>query len=219
MPKKAAEIISRCPLSAAVTANAKSGPELERYIEHIARRECRGIEPQAVRALAALCGDNLMLICSEIKKMAALAEYAAITAEHVEALGIRTAEAGVYRMIGAIERGRLAEAVDTLCDMMDDLGEPLAVTAALNAAFINLYRARIARETGRPMGYLCDAFGYKKGDRRMAIAYERSAGYSVGQLERIIGILYGLDVKLKSSSVAARYLIEQKVVELSLATQ
>lgn len=213
--KKATEIVALCKDGAVVSVTAKSGIELERYIEHIAKREGCEIEIPALRAIAALCGDDLLLVSNEIKKVAALSNYATITAAHVEALGIRTAEAGVYQMLSAIESGDTKKAASVLKDMLDDLNEPLAITSILNTAFINLYRARVAREKGRPKSYLYEAFDYKKGDRKVSIAYERSNGYSRKKLEYIIKLLYELDLKLKSSAVDARYIVEQKIIELS----
>lgn len=214
LSKRAQEFAALWPDSATVLANAKTGLELERYIEHIAKRENCAIEPPAIRALAALCGDDLLLISGEIKKMAALSGYHVITKDHVEALGVRTAEAGVYKMIGAIEAGRTKEALAELEDMLDNLSEPLAVTGALNTALVNLYRARVARDRGRPIQFLYENFEYKNGDRRVAIAYERSAKYSSKQLERMITLLYDLDLRLKSSAVDSRTIIEQAVVAL-----
>lgn len=212
--KKTLDMAALCPDGAVVLANAKTGQELGRYIENIARREHCVMEPPAARALATLCGDDLLLISGEIKKLAALCDYGTVTLAHVEALGIRTAEAGVYKLIGAVEAGRTREALAELEDMLDNLSEPLAITAVLNTAFVNLYRARVARDRGRPIQFLYDNFDYKKGDRRVAIAYERSTKYNREQLERMIGLLFYLDLRLKSSIVDSKTIIEQTVVAL-----
>ena len=215
MPKKALDIVSLCGDSAAVSVNAKSGFELERYIEHIAKKEDCEIEPPAVKALVLLCGDDLLMISNEIKKLAALSGYTTILARHVEELGVRTAESGVYQMISAIEKGNVRDAAAILKNMLDDLQEPLAITAALNTAFINLYRARVAKDKGRPLSYLYEAFNYKKSDRKVSIAYEQAGRYSTEKLERIIKLLYDLDKKLKSSVVDSRLIVEQNVIELA----
>lgn len=214
-PKKAIDLLGIQQNSALVAVTAKTGIELERYIEHIARREGCEIEVPATRELVSLCGEDLLLISNEIKKIAALGNYTTITKEHVEQLGIRTAEAGVYQMISAIETGNTRAALAVLKTMLDDLNEPLAITAALNAAFINLYRARLIREKGRPQGDMFELFDYRKGDRKVSIAFERCDRYSRQKLEHIIGLLYALDLKLKSSKIDRRYIIEQKVVELA----
>lgn len=213
--KKMTDFMAVNQSSAIVTVPVKTGVELERFIEHIARRESCEIEVPALREIVLLCGDDLLLISNEIKKLAALSGYTTITKQHVEKLGIRTAEAGVYQMINAIENGNTKGAVAVLKTMLDDLSEPLSITAALNTAFINLYRARLIREKGRRQNDMAELFQYKKGDRKLSIAFERCSAYSRQKLERIILLLYDLDKQLKSSTVDARYLIEQKVVELS----
>lgn len=215
VPKATQELASLSAQSALVTAQAKEGAELLRYIGHIAKREGCDIESAAGRDIAALCGEDLQLISSEIKKLAALSDYTTITAAHVEQLGVRTAEAGVYKMLSALENGDMRGAMRLLRDMLDDLAEPLAVTSVLNTAFINLYRARLTRDAGHSINYLSDHFDYKKGDRRLAIAYDRCRNYSLEKLERIIGILFCLDNALKSSVVELRYLLEQRVAEIA----
>ena len=213
--KNTLDFISSVESSAVVSVNFKTGAELERYITAIAKRENCEIETAAIRQLVILCGDDLMLISNEIKKLAALADYSAITIEHVKALGIRTAEVGVYEMISAIESKNVSRAVTVLKTMLDDLNEPLAITAALNAAFINLYRARLVRDSGRTINYLIEEFGYKKGDRKVSIAFDRCSSYTVDKLEKIIAMLYILDAKLKSSAVDQRYVIEHKITEIA----
>lgn len=215
VPKALLDIASASRDSTLVTVTAKTGAELLRYIGHIAKREGCDIEAAAEKKLAALCGDDLLLISNEIRKMAALSDYTTITQEHVAALGVRTAEAGVYQMLSAIEAGNTQQAAALLRDMLGDQFEPLAVAAVLNTAFINLYRARLTRDAGHSMQYMVEHFDYRKGDRKVAIAYERCLKYSGNKLERIIGILYRLDRALKSSAVDARYILEQRVVEIS----
>lgn len=215
VPKTLQDIAALNKDSALVTVTSKEGAELLRYIGHIASREGCEIDPKAEREIAALCGDDLQLISSELKKLAALADYKTITKEHVDALGIRTAEAGVYKMLSALESGDTRQASALLQDMLDDLSEPLSITAVLNTAFINLYRARLTRDAGHSMNYMVDHFNYRKGDRRLSIAYDRCLRYPVKKLERVIGILSSLDRELKSSVVDTRYILERRVVEIS----
>lgn len=215
VPKWLQELAALQPDGALVTVSAKEGGQLLRYIGAIAKREGCAIEPAAERAIAALCGDELQLISSEIKKLAALCDYTTITTAHVEALGVRTAEAGVYKMLSAIEAGNTRQATALLRELLDDLSEPLSVTAVLNTAFINLYRARLVRDAGHTMQYMADHFGYKKGDRKVSIAFENCLRYPLATLERIIDMLWQLDRALKSSAVEPRFILEQRVIELA----
>ncbi|MEA5050240.1 MAG: DNA polymerase III subunit delta [Oscillospiraceae bacterium] len=214
VPKKSLQLLDGCRRSAVVTATAKAGGELSGYIAAIAKQAGCTIDDRAADRVGELCAGDLLLAENEIGKLAALSGYGEIRREHVDTLCVRTPEAGVFDMIGAIERGDAKKAMAVLADMLDERTEPLAVTGALNTAFINLYRARLARDSRRGEQALFDLFNYKKNDRKVSIAYERSARYTERQLAGIIELLYGLDKKLKSTAADKRFVLEQGVVRL-----
>ncbi len=201
--------------SALVTVLQKSGSEILGYIEKIAAREGATISDKNAGRVAELCANDLLLVNNEIVKLAAYAGYGEIKAEHIEALCIRTAESGVYDMIGFIERNDMKNAVRVLSEMLDERTAPLAISSALNTAFINLYRARVTRDAKKGEVTMFSLFDYKKGDRKVSIAYERSGRYTQKQLAEIIHILYSLDVKLKSSAVDKRYILEQGIIKVA----
>ncbi len=214
---KALDFFSKQPRSAVVAAMTKEGAELRRYIQQIAKAEGCAINDRALQELTTLCGEDLLLIQSEIKKLAGLANYTEITEKQVEAIGVRSAEIGVYRMLSALERGKTAEVMAMLGTMLDDRTESLAIVAVVSTAFVNLYCARLVREQRKPLAEVIERFNYKKGDRKISIAYDNCMKYAIAKLERILGILCDLEMQLKSSPVPHRTILEQKMAEICLA--
>ncbi|MEG2633989.1 MAG: DNA polymerase III subunit delta [Oscillospiraceae bacterium] len=213
--KKVEGFVSSCPNGVIVEAVAKKGYELENYIANLIKKHGCTAADAVSKDIAELCGDDLMLINNEAAKLAALSDYGEITSEHVKTICIRSAEAGVYDMIGKIERKDARGALLVLGDMLDNRTAPLMITAALNIAFINYYRARLAREKRYSDKKLIELFDYKPNDRKVSIAFERCPKFSIKQLERIIAILYELDTKLKSSTVDERVIIEYHIARLA----
>lgn len=213
--KKVEELISKNTKSASVTVAQKTGSEIVVYIDKIAKREGCEISSNNAARVAEMCGNDLMLINNEMKKLAAFCDYKEIKKEHIDELCIRTAEAGVYDMISFIERNDSRNAIRILGEMLDERTEPLMISAALNTAFINLYRARLIREKKQGENTMFELFDYKKGDRKVGIAFERSGKYTLKQLNAIIQTLYELDVRLKSSAVDKRLVIEEQIVKVA----
>lgn len=213
--KTTESFVANIKKSAIVTVLQKSGTDILGYIEKIAAREGATISDKNASHVAELCANDLLLINNEIIKLAAYADYGEIKAEHIEKLCIRTAESGVYDMISFIERNDTRNAIRVLSEMLDERTAPLAISSALNTAFINLYRARLARDEKKGEAALFSLFDYKKGDRKVSIAYERSGRYTQKQLAEIINILYGLDVKLKSSVAEKRYILEEGIIKVA----
>lgn len=215
--KKTEQFIALCPDSALVEVSAKKGYELENYIAALIKRAGCTARDSVTKRMAELCGDDLMLISNEVNKLAAACDYGEITIAAVDELCVRTTEAGVYDMLSKIERGDTAGAMALLGAMLDDRTAPLMITAALNTAFINYYRARLAREQKKSEKQLFELFAYKKGDRKVSIAYERCTKFGLPQLEQAILILSELDLRLKSSVVDGRILLEAGVARLLCA--
>ncbi len=215
--KKTEQFVALCPDSVLVEVSAKKGFELDNYIASLIKRSGCTARDSVAKRISELCGDDLMLISNEVNKLAAACGYGEITVELVDALCVRTTEAGVYDMISKIERGDVAGAMSLLCAMLNDRTAPLMITAALNTAFINYYRARLARDKRLPEKQLFSLFDYKSGDRKVSIAYERCTKFGTAQLEQAICILSELDLSLKSSSVDGRIVLETGVARLVYA--
>ncbi len=151
----------------------------------------------------------------EVEKLSALSGYTEITKQHIDELGIKNIETSVFDMISAIERKNIQKALIVLKDMLDLRVEPLMITGALNTAYVNLYRAKIATKYRKSEGDIFSRFDYKKGDRKVSIAFSRVSGYSLEALKRIIEILMKLDITLKSSNVDKKLILEINIIKLA----
>ncbi len=215
VPKSLVELVGECRDSAVVTCERAAVNPAAAAARMIKNEGCSACD-RVVSEIVERCGDDLMSMSNEIKKLASLASGGEITAEHVRALCISGCEDNVYAMLSALEAGRIKDALAVLEDMLDMKTDPLMISSTMNIAFLNSYRARLAKEKGLPVRYLEDSFGYKKNDRRLAVAMSRCGRYSVRQLERIIELLYELDAKLKSSKAEGRIVLEQYIVRIAL---
>ena len=216
VPKSLSGLVGKCRSSAIVNCE-RGAVNLPAAISRMVEREGCTASDRVVRMLCDRCADDLMLARGEVSKLAALANYGEITVQHVEALAVRIPEDNVYEMVSALERGDVKTALATLADMLSQRIQPIFISSALNTAFINSYRARLAKDRGLSEAWLTEHFSYKKGDRRLAVAMSRCGRYSIPQLEHILAVLYDLDVRLKSSRVDRGILLERGVIRLALA--
>ena len=179
----------------------KEGTELLHEIELIAQENGATIERKAAEKLAELCLGELSLIEGEAVKAAAFSGYTAIKPEHIEKLTARTVDAGVFDIIKAAGAKDVRTAMRCLGEMLSNHEEPIAIAAALNANYINYYRALLLKKSGRKLADMYELYGYKKTDVKPKIAYERCGVYTLQQLEKIIDILFDFDSRVKSSRV------------------
>ena len=213
--KKGEQIVSACNNSAVITACSKQGTELTRYVLSQIKKNGASASPNIAMLIAERCGEDLQITNNEIEKLAAFCNYGEIKREHVEDICIRTAEVGVYDMLGCLERGNIKKAFALLCEMLDEQTEPLIISSVLNTAFINLYRCRLARDYGMSQSSIASMFDYRVGDKKLSISYNSCMRYSLSMLENILLTLRALDRELKSSAVEKRILLEKRVSEIA----
>lgn len=195
----------------------KEGAELIHEIEQIAAENGATIERKAADKLAELCLGELSLIEGELVKAAAFCGYTAIKTEHIEKLTARTVDAGVFDIIRAAGAKDVRAAMRCLGEMLCNHEEPIAIAAALNANYINYYRALLLKKSGRKLADMYELYGYKKTDVKPKIAYERCGVYTLQQLEKIIDILFEFDSRVKSSRVDSGILLEASLAAILTA--
>lgn len=200
--------------AAVVEVCKKSGDELTRIVAAFAKRSGAQMTAGGAQRLIWLCGNDLELLKNEVDKAAALCGYGEITEDVVSAVVPRTVESNVYEMIRAVSAGKKALAVEKLEELYSQKSEPMMIAATLTNSFVNIYRAKCAREAGASVNDFYKAFGYKTADKKPKIAYDQSSGYSRGSLEAIIGILYALQTALRQSPAEPERMLETALFEI-----
>lgn len=218
VPKTVTELVGMCRNSMVVNCIAAQ-LNVRREIISMAKEEGCAITDKAVTTLVNLLGDDLRTIRSEIGKLAAASDYSEINENHVAALSPRSLEDNVFGMINAIEAGRTARALSLAKDMLDARVDPLGILTLVNTTYVNYYRCALAAAQGKSLEWITENFGYKKGDRMLAIASDKCRNYSIAALERIVIILYGMDKDLKSSRVDREIILERGIMNLVLAVK
>jgi len=213
--KQAQKLAALSGSSEIVIAAAPDVSRAGKIVAGMAKDEGAGITPRAARLLLSLVGNDLQTAKMEIKKLAALARYTTIEEQHVQRLTAKSTESSVIDMLRALERSNVTAALLVLREMLGDRTDPLAITATLNTAYINLYRAKLAAAKGVGISGLFTLFDYIKDDRKVSIAVNRQRGYTFERLEAVLELLYQLDLDLKSSPADRALLMEQAVIELS----
>ncbi len=214
--KQIEKLFAAVPSSLIVVAEQKSGSDAISMVTEMSLQEGARIDRDAAARLLELLGDDLMMAKAELKKLSALCNYGTIERSHVDRLTVKSTESSVFDMIGALELKDIKKASEILSEMLNDRTEPLAITASLNTAYINLFRAKSAVTNRLKENDLFSMFDYKKGDRKVSIAMNRERGYTREQLTKIIDLLYQLDLELKSSPVDRALLLEQAVIEIAM---
>lgn len=184
------------------------------------RRGCL-LRPENARLLLEQCGDGLYRLLGELDKLCALALETGegekeITRTMIETAATKNLEASVFDLSKSLLQGRYDTAYRILDRLFFQREEPVAVLGVLISAYADLYRVKVAETAGEPAASLTSAFAYKGREFRLRNASRDAAKLSLPALRECLEVLAEADMRLKSSRMDKRTVLEQAVAALIL---
>ncbi len=185
-----------------------------RIIGQLAKAGGCAIDDGAAGLLADYCALDPSRIQSEMGKLCAYGAGRAITREDVEKLVEPTADARVFDLSDKVVRGDLSGALETVDSLLFQREPPVTVLSILSMAFVDMYRAAVARRAGVAEAEAKKAYGYGGTGFRYTKGLEHQRRYTLAQLEAALGILADADSRMKSTGANPRTTLEAAVVDV-----
>lgn len=222
-PKKSARVKNLIAQVSKVGAVVELAPRNRTKVIRFAVARCDKegciLSPQLAGYLVDRCSQDMWLLSGEIAKLCAYVGGGEITKEAIDKVTTQAVDAGIYDLSRMILKGDYAGSLAILSDLFYLREEPTVILATLSYTFVDLYRAKIAREAGVDSGRIAEDFGYRGREFRVKNALRDSARYSVEFLHKALSLLEEADYRLKSSRADSRLIVEQAVTELFYTLQ
>ncbi|MBR4305584.1 MAG: DNA polymerase III subunit delta, partial [Ruminiclostridium sp.] len=153
---------------------------------------------------------NLTLCSIETEKLCCYRQSGEITKEDIDALTVKQLDTSIYALSTAITRGNKKEALMILDDLFAQRIEPIVILAALSSNYIDFYRAAVARDNSVTPEKCAEDFSYAK-NRSFVVskAFNTVSKLSPEYVRKCLKILFDADIKLKTTSVNGRTVLEQ----------
>lgn len=151
--------------------------------------------------LANLCLCDTAFISKELEKLSAYAEGREVTREDIDLLCIRRIESDGYSLAINILRGNAAMVFTRLRELDVQNYEPYAIIGIIGFSLADIYRAKLARSSGRSVADVAKVFSYAK-NREFAVknAYSECGNISAERIRKTLEILSETDLMLKTRS-------------------
>lgn len=199
----------------AVNLKKLSRLSLEKQIINWARKLNLNISQNSIEKLIEYCGDDLLNLRSELEKLSAFADNGEITEDDIELLVSKKAEANVFDLTKAVNQNNYDRALKILHVLLEKKEEPVAILSLLASNYIDMYRVKVAKNSGVPTNKIAELFDYKRKEFRLNLASKACDNYSLKNLRKYISFLKEIDLKLKSSKNDNKILLEELLVKLS----
>jgi DNA polymerase-3 subunit delta len=196
----------------AAELGARTPQGMVTFLRSAAKRHGAELPPDLARYILQTCETDMGTLSNEVAKICAYANGEPLDRRHVDAVAIPRTEAKVFDVAKAVQAGNAQRAIELLGDLFYLRTEPIMILATLSGSYVDLYRARVAKDSGKTPADVVAAFGYKGREWRVNNAW--NSRLSAVALRRGLDILLRCDLDLKSSPVDSTILLERAVVEL-----
>ena len=155
---------------------------------------------------------SLTLISSEVEKLCAYAGAGGeITRQVIDRLTPRLTETSVYELAASLTERRAQNAFNILDDLMAQNVQPVIILSSLSGAFTDYYRAKLGKNYKQNPDKAAADFNYPK---NRAWLMKKVPASDLLKIKKCISLLYKADIKLKSTTLNNRTVIEKTITEI-----
>ncbi|MED0659101.1 DNA polymerase III subunit delta [Bacillus smithii] len=177
------------------------------WIKERAKAKNKEMDDAAVQQLMTLAGMNLMILASEIDKLAMYAtETSVIDAGMVERLTAKSLEQNVFSLVDKIVNGKIEEAFEIYYDLLKQNEEPIKLLSIIASQFRLIYQVKELARKG--YGQQKIAAILKVHPFRVKLALEKAQKFTEEDLARIVHLLAECDYAMKTSAMDKKMVIE-----------
>ncbi len=195
----------------AVELGSRGVAGLQTFIKSVAKKNGCEANPEICKYILQICENDMNTLTAEVSKICAYAGSGELTREHVDAVATAKIEAKVFDLSKCILSGNMQRAMEILANLFYLREEPIGILSVLTMSYVDFYRARIARDEGKSAHDVMEMFGYKS-EYRVQNAF--SGRLSAASLRKCLVCLYDADLKMKSTSLDDKILLEKAVTQL-----
>lgn len=203
----------------AVFLGGRTRSQLAKFVKSKCEKQGCSISAENANYIVERCSENMGILHGETEKLCAYVGAGEITRTAIDRITTAAVEAGVFDLSKAILRGDYSGSMEILSDLLYLKEQPVTILSTLSFAFIDLYRAKVGKNSGKMAVEVIADFDYKRREFRINNAYRDCGRYSEEMLRRILELIIQTDYKLKSAKTEDRILLEQLITELFIELQ
>lgn len=194
-------------------ANKLSDKELKSWLRSRAAASGAQIDEEALDHLLAIAGTDLMMLASEMDKLALyVSDAQPITVDIVDQLTARSLEQDIFSLVDKVVTGQAEKAFRIYYDLLKLNEEPIKILAVIANQFRLIYQTKELARKG--YGQQQIASFLKVHPFRVKLAAGQARSFSDEQLAAIMMLLANSDLDMKTSAMAKPLIVEMFLFKL-----
>lgn len=197
------------------------GVEENKIVDLVVKKAAKSgivISPEDAAYLSERVLCDMTLVSTESSKlMDYVGKGGVITREIIDMLVGKHLDTSVYELATAINEGQKEKAFRIIDDLFTQRIDAISIISAMTTAYLDFYRAKVAKMTGVLPAQAAEQLGYSK-NREWVVKRSMTAvsKLRLGYLRETLFILADADKQIKSAPVDDRIILDKAVTKLFL---
>lgn len=199
-------------IATVIEAKRLEGRDLLSWIQHKAKTNGVHMSPETAQTLVTMSGDNLVLLSTEIMKMATyLDSKGEITGEIIRLLVPRTPEMDVFTLTDSYVKGNVATSLTIYHDLLQNGEEPIMLTSLIAGHIRLMIHVQSLLKKGYQQQQIAKTLSVHP--YRVKLMAENKNKPNEKRLLTILNKLANIDYQLKSTSGNRNRVLELFLME------
>lgn len=210
------DLVSKCE-GDVYELNERDAVALEHQLAAWADKRGKKLSLPTASKIIYYCGTNLSTLRNELDKLIAFTgDREEITVDDAEKVVVKKLEARIFDLMDYVILGNTDKAYSLLYKLFELKEDPRTVVRLLGNSYVDIYRARVASESGADMKSVADFFKY--GNRAWVLGKSKSKAerLSTNAIRRSMAEILDLSARLNTVTLNEEAEVEKLIAKLTL---
>lgn len=204
---------------AVVNLQKRSESDVAKLLVNGAKKRGALISIDNAKYLISVSGNDMKILLNELDKLSYFVKDGEITRDIIDDMATKCLQARIYDLSKFVVAGNSDKAYEVLDTLFAMKEEPVIILSAISGVYVDMYRVKCAKAAGYTYDDVAKHYNYRGREFALRNASRDCASLSEKQLTSSLDAITDADMKMKSTAVDKKLLIEELIVKLILTAR
>ncbi|MGN1421522.1 MAG: DNA polymerase III subunit delta [Eubacterium sp.] len=204
---------------AVVNMQKRSEGDVAKLLVSGAKKRGAVLDVNNAKYLISVSGNNMKNLLNELDKLSYFVKGGEITRDVIDNMATKCLQARIYDLSKYVVSGNSDKAYEVLDTLFAMKEEPVIILSAISSVYVDMYRVKCAKTAGFSYDDVAKHYNYRGREFALRNASRDCASLSEKQLTDSLDAIANTDIKMKSTAVDKKLLIEELIVKLILTAR
>lgn len=204
---------------AVVNMQKRSESDVARLLVSGAKKRGAVIDIDNAKYLISVSGNDMKNLLNELDKLSYFVKGGEITKDIIDNMATKCLQARIYDLSKFVVSGNSDKAYEVLDTLFAMKEEPVIILSAISSVYVDMYRVKCAKTAGFTYDDVAKHYNYRGREFALRNASRDCANLSEKQLTSSLDAITNTDIKMKSTAVDKKLLIEELIIKLIMTAR